>query len=65
MPCRGSFGLPTAAMLAQIPLASVTSYVHKKFGGKYGNILVWMSFVLGHPISAVAMYYSYVKVEHL
>ncbi|VDO80770.1 unnamed protein product [Heligmosomoides polygyrus] len=40
-------------MMAQIPLSLLTDYVIK--GGRAGNVVVWLSLILGQPL-AILMY---------
>ncbi|KAL5022706.1 hypothetical protein ScPMuIL_001861 [Solemya velum] len=45
-----------SAMLGQVPLAIfVMSYVH----GKYGNMVVWLSLIMGQPIAIFAYVHDY------
>ncbi|XP_052816498.1 diacylglycerol O-acyltransferase 1-like [Mya arenaria] len=43
-------------MLGQVPLAIVqVKYIH----GKYGNMVVWLSLILGQPIAILAYYHDF------
>lgn len=43
-------------LLSQVPLAMFTSrYLH----GKYGNMVVWMSLIIGQPIAILMYYHDY------
>lgn len=45
-----------SAMLGQVPLALFQSkYLH----GKWGNIVVWLSLILGQPIAILAYFHDY------
>lgn len=48
------------AMLGQVPFAL---FVKKYLDGKYGNMAVWMSLIIGQPI-AILMYYHDYYVMH-
>ncbi|XP_076821748.1 diacylglycerol O-acyltransferase 1-like isoform X2 [Clavelina lepadiformis] len=48
-------------MASQIPLSHVTQVVSKRLSGNYGNMIVWMSLILGQPVAILAyVYYYYV-----
>jgi len=46
--------------VVQIPLAVLTQ---KYFSGKSGNMIVWMSLIIGQPV-AILMYYHDYYVLH-
>lgn len=50
-------------MMVQAPLFPFTRFVEKKIGPRMGNIMVWVSLILGQPL-AVMMYYHDFVVEH-
>uniref|UniRef100_A0A8D9EG80 O-acyltransferase n=1 Tax=Cacopsylla melanoneura TaxID=428564 RepID=A0A8D9EG80_9HEMI len=43
-------------MMGQIPLSMISNHVHKKYGAKWGNIIVWSSLILGQPL-CIMMYW--------
>lgn len=48
-------------MLGQVPLALIQSkYIH----GKYGNMVVWLSLILGQPVAILAYYHDF-YVNHI
>uniref|UniRef100_H2YCG7 O-acyltransferase n=1 Tax=Ciona savignyi TaxID=51511 RepID=H2YCG7_CIOSA len=46
-------------MTMQIPLSVFTSWVSKRFSSNYGNMIVWMSLILGQPVAILAYVYHY------
>lgn len=50
-------------MMMQAPLFPLTRFVQKRIGPRMGNIMVWISLILGQPL-AVMMYYHDFVVEH-
>uniref|UniRef100_H2YCG2 diacylglycerol O-acyltransferase n=1 Tax=Ciona savignyi TaxID=51511 RepID=H2YCG2_CIOSA len=46
-------------MTMQIPLSGFTSWVSKRFSSNYGNMIVWMSLILGQPVAILAYVYHY------
>jgi len=50
-------------MMVQAPLFPLTRFVQKRIGPRMGNIMVWLSLILGQPL-AVMMYYHDFVVEH-
>ncbi|XP_075796589.1 diacylglycerol O-acyltransferase 1 isoform X6 [Pelodiscus sinensis] len=49
------------AMAAQVPLACL---MKKLFGGNFGNILVWISLVLGPPLMVLLYFHDYYIQHH-
>ena len=50
------FLLYTRAVIFQVPLAMLqTKYIQ----GKYGNMVVWISLILGQPIAILAYFHDY------
>lgn len=47
-------------MMMQLPLSFISSYVEKKYGPRWGNILVWISLILGQPLCIMMYYHDYV-----
>jgi len=50
-------------MMVQAPLFPFTKFVQRRIGPRMGNIMVWISLILGQPL-AVMMYYHDFVVEH-
>jgi len=38
----------------------VSAFIEKRFGPRLGNILVWMSLILGQPLCIMMYYHDYV-----
>ncbi|EFX90273.1 hypothetical protein DAPPUDRAFT_300124 [Daphnia pulex] len=49
-----------SGMMLQIPLSAVSHFVEKKAGPRLGNVLVWMSLILGQPLCIMMYYHDYV-----
>lgn len=50
-----------SGMVAQIPLAALTSWMSKRYSPHYGNMVVWTSLIIGQPMAVLAyVYYYYV-----
>ncbi|KAL1124665.1 hypothetical protein AAG570_001289 [Ranatra chinensis] len=47
-------------MMGQIPLSILCHTVEKKFGPRWGNIIVWASLILGQPLCIMMYYHDYV-----
>jgi diacylglycerol O-acyltransferase-1 len=50
-------------MMAQAPLVWCSVVVKDKFGPRMGNIVVWLSLILGQPLAVMMYYHDYV-VQH-
>ncbi|KAG1664886.1 Diacylglycerol O-acyltransferase 1 [Nymphon striatum] len=48
-------------MLAQLPLATVVS---KSLVGKYANMAVWLSLIIGQPLAILMYYHDYYIINH-
>ncbi|XP_068811548.1 diacylglycerol O-acyltransferase 1 isoform X5 [Struthio camelus] len=48
-------------MLSQIPLSCLLKWL---FGGSYGNILMWISLVLGPPLTVLLYFHDYYILHH-
>jgi diacylglycerol O-acyltransferase-1 len=48
---------------SQIPLVYLSGYMHNSLGPRFGNLLVWLSLIIGQPM-AVMMYYHDFAVVH-
>lgn len=42
-----------------MPLIILSSMVSSKFGGRWGNIIVWASLILGQPLGILVYFYDY------
>lgn len=49
--------------LLQLPLAIISNSVEKSFGGRWGNVVVWASLILGQPLCILMYYHDYV-IKH-
>lgn len=47
-------------MMAQLPLSAISKYMQKKFGPRWGNMVVWSSIILGQPLAIMMYYHDYV-----
>lgn len=47
-------------MMMQIPLTPFSKLVEQKIGARTGNVLVWMSLILGQPLCIMMYYHDYV-----
>ncbi|VVD02138.1 unnamed protein product [Leptidea sinapis] len=50
-------------MMAQPPLSVISRFIGKRFGARWGNIIVWSSLILGQPL-AIMMYYHDYALAH-
>lgn len=51
-----------SGMLAQIPLNLLTGWLG---GGKTGNIIVWLSLILGQPLAILMYVHDYYLIHYL
>ncbi|XP_037068050.1 diacylglycerol O-acyltransferase 1-like [Pollicipes pollicipes] len=51
-------------MMAQIPLDSLTAFIHKYFSPRLGNVIVWMSLIMGQPMAIMMYYHDYIIETH-
>ncbi|KAL3282766.1 hypothetical protein HHI36_005933 [Cryptolaemus montrouzieri] len=51
-------------MMSQIPLSSLANYVQKRFGSRWGNMIVWSSLILGQPLCIMMYYHDYVITHY-
>lgn len=47
-------------MMMQMPLAYLSSYMESRYGSRCGNIVVWISLILGQPLCIMMYYHDYV-----
>lgn len=45
--------------LFQVPLVWLSVWVNKAFGPKMGNIVVWLSLIIGQPLAILMYYHDY------
>jgi len=50
-------------MFLQIPLMRISTFAQERMGNRWGNVIVWMSLIIGQPL-AVLMYYHDFVVQH-
>ena len=50
-------------LLFQVPLMVISKKMKKLFGVRAGNLVVWLSLIIGQPL-ALMMYYHDFVVEH-
>lgn len=46
--------------IRKIPMSALSQFVEKKAGQRLGNVLVWMSLILGQPLCIMMYYHDYV-----
>ena len=47
-------------MMSQIPLIHVSKRVEAGLGGRAGNVVMWASLVLGHPLAVLSYHHDYI-----
>ncbi|XP_076055832.1 diacylglycerol O-acyltransferase isoform X2 [Oratosquilla oratoria] len=47
-------------MMVQVPLVYISGAVAKRFGERWGNMIVWASLILGQPLGIMVYYHDYV-----
>ena len=50
-------------MFGQIPLIILSRKVERRYGAQVGNVMMWASLILGHPL-AIMMYYHDFVIEN-
>ena len=50
-------------MFGQIPLIMISKRMESRFGPRAGNLMMWSSLILGHPL-AIMMYYHDFVIEN-
>lgn len=43
-----------------MPLAYLSSSAEQRYGARFGNIVVWISLILGQPLCIMMYYHDYV-----
>lgn len=51
-------------MMAQIPLSHISKFMEKKFGPRWGNLVVWASIIMGQPLCIMIYYHDYVITHY-
>jgi len=51
--------LAFVGMCMQIPLISFSAWLSKRFGWRWGNLLLWASLILGQPLCILVYFYDY------
>lgn len=47
-------------MFGQIPLIFLSRQAERMFGAQLGNLVMWSSLILGHPLAIMMYYHDYV-----
>jgi len=50
-------------MAAQAPLVFFSRFIERKFGPRWGNMIVWLSLIIGQPLIIMSYYHDFV-VQH-
>ncbi|CAG0883091.1 unnamed protein product [Darwinula stevensoni] len=50
-------------MMSQLPLSQLSLWIEKKFGGRWANVMVWASVILGQPLCIMMYYHDYIIVH--
>ncbi|XP_066143790.1 diacylglycerol O-acyltransferase 1 [Euwallacea fornicatus] len=51
-------------MMGQLPLSFLSRFVEKRYGGRFGNIVVWSSIIIGQPLCIMMYYHDYMVIHH-
>lgn len=51
-------------MMGQIPLSFLSRAVEKRYGPRFGNIVVWSSIIIGQPLCIMMYYHDYMVIHH-
>lgn len=51
-------------MMAQIPLSYISRYMERKYGPRWGNLVVWASIIMGQPLCIMMYYHDYVVMHY-
>ncbi|KAH1021344.1 hypothetical protein HUJ04_010872 [Dendroctonus ponderosae] len=51
-------------MMGQLPLSHVSRFVCKRYGPRFGNIVVWSSIIIGQPLCIMMYYHDYMVIHH-
>lgn len=47
-------------MMAQMPLSHLSCQVEKRYGPRWGNVMVWLSLIVGQPLAIMMYYHDFV-----
>ena len=47
-------------MIGQIPLIMISKRVESQYGVRAGNVVMWSSLILGHPLAIMMYYHDYI-----
>jgi hypothetical protein len=51
------------SFVLQIPLSILSKFMEKRYGPRWGNIVVWASLILGQPLCIMMYYHDYVIMQ--
>ncbi|KAF7275235.1 hypothetical protein GWI33_012059 [Rhynchophorus ferrugineus] len=51
-------------MMGQVPLSYLSRFVEKRYGPRFGNIVVWSSIIIGQPLCIMMYYHDYMVIHH-
>jgi len=63
VPLRMFKVLAFVGMCMQVPLITVSAWLSKRFGWRWGNILLWASLIMGQPLCILVYFYDYAVVN--
>jgi len=52
-------------MMGQLPLSYLSRFVEKRYGERFGNIVVWASIIIGQPLCIMMYYHDYMVIHHV
>lgn len=51
------------SFVLQIPLSILSKFMEKRYGPRWGNMVVWASLILGQPLCIMMYYHDYVIMQ--
>ncbi|XP_018573342.1 diacylglycerol O-acyltransferase 1 [Anoplophora glabripennis] len=51
-------------MMGQIPLSHISRYVERRYGPRFGNLVVWSSIIIGQPLCIMMYYHDYIVIHY-
>lgn len=51
-------------MMGQIPLSHFSKYMERRYGPRWGNLVVWASLIIGQPLCIMMYYHDYVVTRY-
>lgn len=51
------------SFILQIPLSFFSKFMEKRYGPRWGNIVVWAALILGQPLCIMMYYHDYVIMQ--